>query len=782
MFFMAKGLKYLRESMNKRPTFLTFIIIICAVLANAAAVWAKALDSIRIEGLVVANPEVVTNTIELRAGRDFTPADVQESIRKLYRLGLFRKIDFLIDAETDTSITLTLALEEFPILDKIEFEGNRKIKRKALNEKKVLDLQRPFTDAQLHKSKETIYEMYAEKGYLLAEIDAEIFNTSVPGNAIVKYVIKEGPRVRVKSIVFRGNQEVKTRWLESRFKTKENRWWRSGDFNYDLYRAHLDTLVMQYNDRGLLDAAIERDSVWYSEDKRDIFIDITVNEGRKYFAGDVAFTGNRVIETDALASQVALSRGKPFKKSQFEMTKFLLESAYREEGYLWVRIDDRRVYRGENADTIDLVFDIVEGRPAIVRKVNVRGNSKTMEKVVRREIAIMPGQRYRQSLMASSQQNIMRLNYFTNVVPDISPNEDGTIDIVFDITERDNIGQLTVGAAYSDQDKLTGTFSTAIPNFRGAGQELKLEVQYGAYRQLGMISLTEPWAWDTPWWLTGTVFADRQIYSYSWRSSNDYDTTTSYGFRVGVGRSRLSWPDNKFRIQAVYQLSWEETNRPDTLIGRLKVVETGTMSKLRLNIERYDLDMPMFPNDGSRLTVTPEIAGLGGDFRYLKGTVSYENYFRLPFKLVFGSQITLGAITRLGDEIIISGNDLFTGGGAYGDAVIRGYTDWAFGGYRNWARGDGISMFATNLSLRYPVIDQQIYVGAFADMGNTWPAISSIDLGDLYRGVGGGIRINLPMIGLMGVDVGYGLDPVDKSDFNGKPAGLNWHIIMNKGF
>ena len=767
--------------MNKRPKFFILIICICTVLACVAAARAKTLESIRIEGLLVTGPEIVANALEVREGRDFTPADVQESIRKLHRLGLFRKIDFLIDAETDTSVALTLSLEEFPILDKIEFEGNRKIKKKALDEKKALDLHRPFTDAQLHASKETIYEMYAEKGYLLAEIDAQVFKTSVPGNAIVKYVIKEGPRVRVRSIVFRGNQEVKTRWLARRFKTKENRWWRSGDFNYELYRAHLDTLVMHYQDRGLLDAAIERDSVWYSEDKRDIFIDITVSEGRKYFAGDVAFTGNKVVETDALQANVALTRGRPFKKSQYEMTKYMVESAYREEGYLWVRVDDKRVYRGENADTIDLVFEIAEGRPAIVRKVNVRGNSKTMEKVVRREITIMPGQRYRQSLMASSQQNIMRLNYFTAVVPDISPNEDGTIDIVFDITERDNIGQLTVGAAYSDQDKLTGTFSTAIPNFRGAGQELKLEVQYGVYRQLGMISFTEPWAWDTPWWLTGTVYADRQVYSYSW-SERGYDTTTSYGFRVGVGRSRLSWPDNKFRVQAVYQLSWEETTRPDTVIGELNLLETGTMSKIRFNIERYDLDMPMFPNDGSRLTVTPEIAGLGGDFRYLKGTVSYENYFRLPLKLVFGSQVTLGAITKLGESVIISGNDLFTGGGAYGDAVVRGYADWAFGGYRNWGEGDGVSMFSTNLSLRYPVIDQQVYVGMFADMGNTWPAISGIDLGDLYRGVGGGIRINLPMIGLMGVDVGYGLDPVNKNDFDAKPAGFNWHIIMNKGF
>ena len=758
---------------------ISFAVIPVILLLFAAAPGAKVLEALKIEGLVVVSEEAVLNSIELKEGKTFTPSDVQESIRRLHKTGNFRMVDFFVEEESDEGVKLTLRLDEFPVVDKIEFHGNKKIKRKDLEKKELLKFHRHLSDAALHKSKQTLGEMYADKGYHLAEIDASVISTSVPGNVIVKYDIKEGPRVKIKSIVFNGNQDVTQKWLEKRFKTKENRWWRSGDFNRELYTAHLDSLLMHYHERGFLDAAIERDSVWYSEDKRDIFIEINVSEGRRYFAGDITFTGNKIVETEVLASKSALTKGKPFKKSQFEMTKYLMETAYREEGYLWVRLDDKRSYRGENADTIDIAFDIFEGRPAIVRKIDVRGNNKTMEKVVRREIVLVPGQRYRQSLMAASQQNIFRLNYFTNIVPDIIPNEDGTIDLVFDITERDNIGQLTIGAAYSDHDGISGTFSTAIPNFRGAGQELKLEMQIGQYRRLGMISFTEPWAWDTPWWLMGTVFADQQIYNYY---SGANDTTLSYGFRVGVGRSRLSWPDNKFRFQTTYQLSREENSRANDTIGNLNLVESGIMSKVRFNIERYDLDMPMFPNEGSRLTLTPEIGGVGGNYRYLKGTASYEHYFKLPGKFVFGSEVKLGAITRLGNSITISGNDLFTGGGAYGDAIIRGYPDWAFGGYRNRSEGDGIAMFATNLSLRYPIIDQTMYFGLFADMGNTWPKISGIDIGDLYKGVGGGLRINLPMIGVMGVDVGYGLDPINKKDLDGKPHGFNWHIIMNRGF
>ncbi len=756
-----------------KKTSLVFLFVAFVVWGVSEA---KVLDSLRIEGLVVNQPQVVSNALELRKGREFTPADVQESIRKLYRLGYFRSVDVFVEAETDSSASLVLKLEEFPVVESIEYDGNKKIKDKDIEEKGILTLRQVLSDADLYKSKVALAEFYADKGYHLAQIDPELIKSRIPGNVIVKYNIKEGPRVRIKSIEFTGNKEVKNSWLEGKFKTKENRWWRSGDFNRELYKAHLDTLMMQYGEKGFLDASIEHDSIWYSEDKKDIYIQVKVNEGRKYYAGDVAFTGNKIFQGDTLASKVALKKGKPFKKSQYEMTRYFIENTYREEGYLWVRVDDKRTYKGPDADTVDLTFNIYEGRPAIIRKIDIKGNSKTMEKVIRREISLIPGQRYRQSLMAQSQQNILRLNYFANVVPDLVPNEDGTIDLVFEITERDNIGQLTVGAAYSDQDGLTGTFSTAIPNFRGAGQELKVDFQYGEYRKSANLGFTEPWAFDTPWWLTGRIFYDEA------KSTTDEEyLSKSYGFRAGVGRSKLSWPDDKFRVQAIYQLSNEQTSYPEYNLGTLKLQESGILSRLSLNIERYDLDMPLFPNKGSRLTLAPEIAGLGGDYKYLKGTATYEHYFQLPWKLVLGSSTKLGAISKLGDGITISTVDMFSAGGAYGDAVVRGYPDWAFGS-RYGKKGDGVTMFSTSLHLRYPVIDQQMYLALFADMGNTWSSVSSMDLKDLYKGVGAGLRINLPMIGLMGLDVGYGLDPLDRSVIGGKPEGFHWHFIMNKGF
>ena len=373
---------------------------------------AKVLDSLSIEGLSINSPNVVRNALEIREGKELSSSDVQESIRRLNGLGLFRSIDFFVLSESDSTVFLQLKLEEFPICENIEYNGNKKLKIKDFEEKITVKRGQILTDNLIYNTEKKIRELYADKGYNLAEVKHELINSKIPGNAFLKFDIKEGPRVRIKSITFNGNKEVKTSRLERKFKTKENRWWRSGEFNREMYSAHLDTLIMFYNDLGYLDASVTGDSVWYAPNKKDINITINIDEGKKYYAGNFFFKGNRVLDTDSLQSKISLRKGKPFEKSRFEMSKYMVENAYREEGYLWVQVDDKRSFRG---DTIDVTFNISEGRPAIVRKIDVRGNSKTMEKIVRREIDLMPGKKYKQSLMMRSRQKIYALNYFSDV-------------------------------------------------------------------------------------------------------------------------------------------------------------------------------------------------------------------------------------------------------------------------------------------------------------------------------------------------------------------------------
>lgn len=760
------------NSVNNLTKFLLTLLLWCAVSANA-----KILDSLIIEGLVVHQPAVVRNSAGFRNGTEFSGVDIQEAIKSLYRLGLFRSIDFYAVDETDTTATLVVKLDEFPVCDAVEFTGNKKIKTKELEDAITVRTGRVMSDELVQENTRIIKGLYEEKGYLLAEIKSSITNSKVPGNGILKFTIDEGSRVRIKRVTFMGNEAIKSKKLKRKFKTKEDRWWRTGEYKEETYREHLDSLILFYNDLGYLDAEVVKDSVRFDKNKRDIYIDITLHEGKIYYVGEFYFKGNRVLASDTLKQAIAMRRGKPFQKSKFEMTRYMVEDAYREEGYLWVRVNDSRAFRG---DTIDVTFDISEGRAAVVNKVEVTGNNKTMEKVIRREIRLMPGQKYRQSKMMRSRRDILQLNFFDNVKPDLHPNEDGTIDLVFDVDEKDNVGQLSVGAAYSARDKFVGTFSTSIPNFRGAGQELNLNVEFGQSRRDFSIGFKDPWAFDRPVTLQGRVYYNRTVWSTT--------TTESYGFRIGAG-TRLKWPDDYFRVDGLYQLSHEdefESARNYGADSSVYVPGEGIMSRFSFTLRRNDTDIPNFPTRGSIFSLTPELAGLGGTYKYFKSTIGYDWYFPLFWKFVLGTKSKFGIIQPLpgqDGQLTISRWDLFNAGGIYTDGTIRGYPDYSFGG-RSRFPASGKNMLTLSALIQFPILEQQLYLSVFGDMGNTWESLAQVDPMDTYKGVGTGVRILVPMLGLMGFDFAWRLDnpygnPIDKKQISDR---FEFHFLMNRGF
>lgn len=737
--------------------------------------FSKILDTLVIEGLDINKPHVILNNISLQKGSSFSSIDVQNAMKSLYRLGLFKDIDFYIVTETDSSASLLLKVVENPICESIEFTGFKKLKQKELEEKVTLQKNQVISDAQVHENINLLKDAYSEEGFLLADISCDLIETKVPGNVIVKFIIKEGKKVRIKDITFSGNKAVKTKKLRRKFKTKKKRFFGTGEFKKDLYQKHLDSLMFYYYDRGYLDAKIVRDSVWYDENMRDIFIDIKLQEGKRYYTGDFFFTGNTVLEKEALGSRVAMKKGKPFNKSKFEMTKMLISNAYREEGYLWIQIEEQNQYRN---DTIDVTFNIIEGRPAIVRKIDIKGNDKTREKVVRRELRIYPGQKYKQSRMERSIREVMQLNYFDNVTPDLKPNDDGTIDLVYTVKEKENIGQFSAGVMYSQVEGLGGSFNIVIPNFRGAGQQLNANVEYSKIRKSYSVGFIEPWIFDTP-----TSFSIQCFYtSYDYSSRNINYKYQSMGIELGSGR-RLKWPDDYFRIFLKYRLSYEEDLRPITgYVGNLTLLKKGILSRLNLLIERNDTDIPTFPNKGSILSLNTYVAGLGGDYNFVKGIVGYDWYFPLFWKVVLGMKSKFGLISPIGSSGNIARSDLFAAGGTYYDFQIRGYSDAAFGRYNSVGGPLGLSGISFSGEIRFPILEQQLYLAAFGDVGNVWDHVGDIDIADMYPGVGFGFRLMLPMIGLLGFDFAWGLkDPVNPH-FGGDPSGFIPHFLMNRGF
>jgi outer membrane protein insertion porin family len=471
-----------------------------------------------------------------------------------------------------------------------------------------------------------------------------------------------------------------------------------------------------------------------------------------------------------LKAQVIIYSGEIFNMKKYQATKFQVQSVYREEGYLFMNLDDRFAYRDS---VVDVTFTIQERSIAHIRLVDIRGNTKTKDKVIRREIKLFPGDIFRQSLVMRSQREIMQLAFFDNVEPDIEMVNDGDhgdVNLVVKVTEKQaGTGTVSAGAAYSQRDQLVFTLGLQIPNLAGNGQRLDLSAEYGPHKKLGSLGFTEPWFMDTPTLVGGSVF-------YSFQEglqSGDFDYTR-WGGRVNLGR-RLTWPDDYFSVSSAYNLTVND-NGYRTPSNAL-IVPSGLESSVNLTLTRDDKNLPFFPSEGSRYRLTYEKVGgpLQGDFDYSRVETKINWWFPTFQKLVLGVESEFGML--LGNRI--QSYDLYQMGGVLGyQGKMRGYDPGSIAGDRV-----GRSFFSMVTELTYPVVENTFYLVGFFDVGNVFGDLAKratdgtnyynavpfksvpdpweeIDFSDLRRDLGFGFRLVIPLVAPfgMGFDFGWPLD------------------------
>ena len=765
-------------------TFIVFLL----VFAVGAFAQQKRLENITIEGLQNERERTILSMLPVAAGQSIDGGDVARAIKQLYRSGRFRNVEIIPENETDNTIDLRIVLVENPFLDAVEFRGNRRIGRGRLNDVVKVRQGERLSDARIHALTQTIRQAYADRGYLNVEIETELIETRTDGHYTLRFIISEGDRIRVEKINFSGNEAFSDRKLRRKFRTKERHIFSSGEFNASLFRQHLDSLVLAYNEEGFMDARIVRDSVFKNEDNTGIIINIEVDEGQRFYTGNFYFLNNEIIDEESLQAAVAMQKGRPFVRSRFLMTRHMVTNVYRNQGYLWANAEHRYRFRG---DTVDVIFTMTEGRPAIVRKIDISGNDKTRDQVIRRELRIYPGQRFNQASMERSMRDIRQLNYFDNVSPDIAMNQDGTIDLLFSVKEKENIGQFSAGVTYSAQDKFGGSFSVSIPNFRGAGEQLDATIELMRYRQRYSVGFMQPWIFNSPTSFSTQVFYEDVNYT------NRYYNYTRTGVEYGFGR-RLRWPDDFFSAGLRHLVSYDHNRTNYEPIERelgVDIVNRGILSRWQLGITRNDTDFPHFPTTGSVFRVSGFFGGTDGrwltdhfdddgnrdevkslrTYSFVKGVVSYDWYLPLFWRFVLGAKTKFGMIGSFSDRPVLGYSDLFQVGGVYYDGIVRGYSEG----------GVGISLNMATISgeIRFPIVDQQFYMGTFFDMGNAWKSVADMDITDMYKGVGFGFRLMLPMIGLLGFDFAWGLDD-PRSNFmsDSHKPNFNLHFIMNRGF
>jgi outer membrane protein insertion porin family len=714
-----------------------------------------------VEGNELTDDNLILLNSGLGVNDQITLIDLQNAMHQLWKLGRFSDLEIAEERTIGNGVFLVIRVHELPLLGTIEISGNKKLKKYKIEEKveELLWAFHPIPASAPFNIRRSLLELYSEEGYNLAEIEVTVDDTN-PSAAVCQIFISEGEHVRIREVIFHGLIELAPEKLQKKMKkTRTRRWWRSGEFDITEYEEDKQAVLDYCRNEGYSDAAILSDSLSYSEDGSDMFIHLNVYEGPRYHFGEITWSGNTLFTDEFLQSQLVFRSGDIFNQEKLDESVMMrVQNLYYDNGYINAYIDYSRQPAAD--DRLDLNFTIHEGNEFRVAHIIIQGNDKTKEKVIRREMVLYPGDTFNRGKLDRSFRNIMMLNYFSNVVPDVEIAGSDQVDLIMNVTEKgtDNI---QMSAGYSGRDGMIGQIGFGMKNFMGNGQQMDFSWNFGyQYRSLSL-AFTEPYLWDTPT-LAGFRVYDMQrggaYYSFDFRER---------GFSVTLGR-KLTWPDDYFRISGRYSL--EEvmyTNFDEGFdYSRNDLVEDEPQisSVFSLTLSRDTKNRVEYPTRGATVSLTGQLSGgmLGGDEHFQKYTLEYKWYQQTFLKLVSATSVMAGVSDglRMGQTVPYLDRFYMGGTGLGMGTPLRGYDERQVGPMTDGLPDGGRTMMKLSWELRRSLIesDMTVYLLTFAEGGNVWSRFNSASFGTLRRSAGFGLRMYMPMIGLIGIDFGYGFD------------------------
>ena len=747
-------------------------------LSLAGSVFAQyerpVIKEIRVRGNEITEESLIRFQCGLEEGTRLQPDDPATAIRNLYSLGLFADVK-LLAANEDGGFVVIIEVREHPQLSEVVFEGNKVIKSKKLK-KEVGFIRGEWIGPQaIVRAEQSVLEAYREKGHNLAKVDVEEGPLDEEGRRQLIFRIVEGPKVNLKKITFEGNNAFSDGQLRSKMKeTKQDGWWfGGGKYNAKTYEEDKDKVLEWYRQNGYREAEVVSDSLYFDGTGKDLFVNIRLSEGPLYTFGEVTWEGNENLPDIAFHSLIVSKKGTVYSSERTQKSLEQLQSAYLDIGYLAANIG--KTEHPQDGNVVDVNYFVDENDPWKVREIVIAGNTKTKDRVIRRELWIQPGEVFARSKIERSVRNLMQLNFFNTVEPDLRANDETSeIDLVLQVDERQT-GTASIGAGFSERDKLVGTIGLQIPNFMGNGQQLDFQWEFGTQRETFVLGFTEPWMFNTPTSLS------TQLFRSTTRFISDFDQR-SQGGTVRIGR-RLHWPDFSsvsvgYTLSEVKFINFRDSSRIDDPSLRDNVTSSVT-----LNFQRDSRDLPIFPTSGSVFTYRPEIAGgfIGGNVNFHKHDFTASFNFPVFWKFALNVRSTLGMVVGYGSRTVPF-SELYTPGGVdlFDRTMLRGYGDRSVGPRNSGGAAiGGNSQLLFNAELSVPIAPNQFYGLIFADAGNAWENQSKISMFDLRRSVGFGIRIVAPLLGIMGFDFAWGLD---RERVDGQPTSMTTHFQFGPQF
>ncbi len=811
------------------------------------------IGGIEVEGAKSRDPNAIKSIAKLREGKQVTiPGDdIPNAIKALLRLGLFEDVQIVQEDIKGDLIFLKIVLIDRPTLSRYSIVGEAKSKHGDLTDiiDKTVSKGSIVTEDLKNLLILKLEENYIEKGFLDAKVTIDEKKDEVKDNAVrLVFNVNKNNRVKIANITILGNTKVSDVKLKRKLSdTKQaGTLFKKSKFVKDDYEADKKNLIQFYNSAGYRDAVISSDTMWRSFNG-DLNIELTIDEGDRYYFRNITWKGNSKYDDQYLSAILGIAKGDVYdpelleKRLSFSLDGRDISSLYLDDGYLFFNVDPVEI--SVQNDSIDLQMQMYEGAQATIANVNIYGNDRTHEHVIRRELRTDPGDKFSRTNIIRSNRAVTNLGYFNPETFDIQTpvnQANGTVDINYTVEERPS-DQLELSAGYGGQaNGLIGTLGITFNNFslsnikdkstwsplpQGDGQKLSIRGQSnGRFFRSYNASFTEPWlGGKRPTSLSVGIV--HSAFDQSFFAGGSLNITRGF---VGLG-TQLKWPDDFFSANLTLSLEniktnefggffTEDPNNPGSFVD----IDNGDFKNFTLNatISRSSVSEPIYPRRGSRVSLSVQftppyslfrkdnfwiltdeeraiatqqliLEGGSGDLptdaeieeniqnielanrfeflEYHKWRFNAEWYFNIFSKFVLAANIKTGFLGNYNSSIGISPFERFEVGGdglSNQNAGITGKDIISLRGYEvsdlpENSFGGGVIFDKFTMELRYPLSlnpSSSIYVHSFVQGGNIWTSFDDFNPFDVQRSAGFGLRVFLPMFGLLGFDYGWGFD------------------------
>jgi outer membrane protein insertion porin family len=576
---------------------------------------------------------LILGRVGTRIGTPFAPGRLAEDIRSIYALGYFDDVQAKVE-DFEGGVKITFVVAERPFVRDITFTGVKRQDVSKLQEKIDLKLGAVYNPVEVNVAADKLREFYEDEGYFEARIAPDVERLP-DGDVTVVFRITEGRKITIDKIVIEGARGLTPRAIKGVMATQERTYFiLPATVQRQRLDEDVDRIVQFYNDNGYLQARVESHEVEVDRAKAEATIRIVVVEGPQFRTGAIDITGNNVLPADDVRRQILLKSGEVFSRSGLRDSVRRIVDLYGSIGRAAAEATPN-VVQDLNAQLVNVTFEINEGPETFVERINITGNTRSQEKILRRELPLVEGDLFTTPKLAQARQRLVNLGYFEQVRATTSPGSTRDKIIVnIDVTERPT-GVFSLGAGFSSADGFVGTLDLSQNNFLGRGWQLSLRIRAGADTQQGTLGFTEPWLFDTPIAAGFDIFNNRRVFSEATQYTQD-----SLG-----GDIRFSGPVGDFsRWNAVYRVSRDEiTDIPDDAGAALLSQEGVTLtSAIGASLTMDTRDSPFQATRGGQASIGFDFAGVGFGVQWVRFLGSMSHFYPLPWGWPLGNHIIAG--------------------------------------------------------------------------------------------------------------------------------------------